>query len=72
MAKTLELQFVNEQDKTVTISLDAPKEPINPAAVKAAMDTVIAQNIFVSNGGDFVKKKGARITERNSSDIVLL
>ncbi|MDN4071657.1 DUF2922 domain-containing protein [Fictibacillus terranigra] len=71
MAKTLELQFINEQDKTVTISLDSPKEPVDSAAVKAAMDTVIAQNIFISNGGDFVKKKGARITERTSSDIVL-
>ncbi|MDN4524861.1 DUF2922 domain-containing protein [Fictibacillus fluitans] len=72
MAKTLELQFINEQDKTVTISLDAPAEPVNAAAVKAAMDAVIAQNIFISSGGDFVSKKGARITERSSSDIVLL
>ncbi|SFE87697.1 Protein of unknown function [Bacillus sp. OV194] len=71
MAKTLELQFLNEQDKTVTISLDAPKEPVDPAAVKAAMDTIIAQNIFVSNGGDYVKKKGARVMDRTSSDIVL-
>ncbi|MDM5340724.1 DUF2922 domain-containing protein [Fictibacillus enclensis] len=71
MAKTLELQFINEQDKTVTISLDSPAEPVDPAAVKAAMDAVIAQNIFVSTGGDFVKKKGARLTDRSTSDIVL-
>ncbi|MDR7073409.1 DUF2922 domain-containing protein [Fictibacillus barbaricus] len=70
MAKVLELQFLNQEDKTVTIRLDAPVEPVDPAAVEAAMDTIIAQNIFISSGGDYTAKKGARIVDRTVSDIV--
>jgi hypothetical protein len=71
MAKVLELQFLNQEDKTVTIRLDAPVEPVDPAAVNAAMDTVIAQNIFNSAGGNYTSKKGARIVDREVSDIDL-
>ncbi|MFC0187113.1 DUF2922 domain-containing protein [Fictibacillus aquaticus] len=71
MARTLELQFLNEDSKTVTIRLDAPIEPVNAASVSAAMDAVIAQNIFNSTGGDLVGKKGARIVDRSEEPIVL-
>ncbi|RBW67309.1 DUF2922 domain-containing protein [Bacillus taeanensis] len=71
MAKKLELQFVNSENKTVTISLDDPIEPVDAAAVSAAMDTVITQNAFTSSGGDFIAKKGARVVERNVADVTL-
>jgi hypothetical protein len=71
MAKVLELQFLNQEDKTVTIRLDAPVEPVDPAAVEAAMDAVIAQNIFTSSGGDYTSKKGARIVDRTVNEIEL-
>ncbi|WP_026678399.1 DUF2922 domain-containing protein [Fictibacillus gelatini] len=71
MAKTLALQFLNRDKKTVTVTLDAPKEPVDAAAVKAAMDTIIAQNVFSSSGGDFVEKKGAQIVDRSVSEISL-
>jgi hypothetical protein len=71
MAKVLELQFLNQENKTVTVRLDAPIEPVDPAAVNAAMDTVIAQNIFTSSGGSYASKKGARIVDREVSDIDL-
>ncbi|QTN00803.1 DUF2922 family protein [Sediminibacillus dalangtanensis] len=69
--KKLELKFLNEEDKTVTISLDQPVEPADPAAVNAAMDEIIAQNAFFSSGGDLVSKKSARIVERNVEEIEL-
>ncbi|SDM55320.1 DUF2922 domain-containing protein [Sediminibacillus halophilus] len=69
--KKLELKFLNEEDKTVTISLDQPVEPADPAAVNTAMDEIIAQNAFFSSGGDLVSKKGARIVERNVEEIEL-
>ncbi|WLR47134.1 DUF2922 domain-containing protein [Halobacillus litoralis] len=67
--KKLELKFLNEEGKTVTISLDDPVEPVDTAQVTAAMDAIIAQGCFYSNGGDFVEKKEARIVERNVFDI---
>jgi hypothetical protein len=71
MAKKLELQFLNSENKTVTISLDAPVEPADPALINQAMDEIISQNIFTSSGGDLVAKKGARIVERNVEEITL-
>ncbi|SDK14075.1 DUF2922 domain-containing protein [Sediminibacillus albus] len=67
--KKLELKFLNEENKTVTISLDEPVEPADAGAVDAAMDEIIAQNAFFSSGGDLVSKKSARIVERNVFDI---
>jgi Protein of unknown function (DUF2922) len=71
MAKKLELQFLNSENKTVIISLDAPVEPADPALINQAMDEIISQNIFTSSGGDLVAKKGARIVERNVEEITL-
>ncbi|WP_186578934.1 DUF2922 domain-containing protein [Aquibacillus kalidii] len=67
--KTLELKFVNELEKVVTISLDNPVEPTDPVAINHAMDVIIAQNAFYSSGGDLVGKKSARIVERNVADL---
>ncbi|MDC3411835.1 DUF2922 domain-containing protein [Aquibacillus sp. 3ASR75-11] len=69
--KTLELKFLNQDNKTVTISLDSPVEPADPVAVNQAMDAIITQNAFFSAGGDLVSKKQARIVERNVFDIQL-
>mgnify|MGYP001252793482 CR=1 FL=1 len=71
MAKQIDLQFLNEENRTVTISLSDPVEPVDPASVGSAMDTIIAQNAFTSSGGDLVSKKGARIVERNVTEIDL-
>jgi hypothetical protein len=71
MSKKLELQFVNLEGKTATLSIDDPIEPVEPASVSAAMDTIIATNIFTSTGGDLVAKKGARVVERNVADVEL-
>ncbi|KAA0548444.1 DUF2922 domain-containing protein [Bacillus sp. BGMRC 2118] len=71
MAKTLQLQFINEEEKTVTISIDNPIEPVSPAAIDAAMDTILSANVFVSAGGDLITKKGARVVESNVNEVTL-
>lgn len=67
--KTLELKFLDEQDKTVTISLDSPVEPVDPQAIRSAMEQVLSQQVLYSANGDLVQKKSARIVERNVTDI---
>ncbi|MFP7492533.1 DUF2922 domain-containing protein [Terribacillus saccharophilus] len=67
--KKLDLQFLNEEGKTVTISLEQPVEPFDEAAINQAMDTVIAQNVISSSGGALVSKKGARIVDRTEQEI---
>ncbi|MBO1511832.1 DUF2922 domain-containing protein [Metabacillus bambusae] len=71
MAKTLELQFLNTAGKTVKISVDSPVEPVDQTALNAAMDQLLAANIFISTDGEFVSKKGARIIDRSVTEITL-
>lgn len=67
--RKLELIFENAEGKNVTYSLDQPVEPVDIEAVEAAMEEVIAQDVFSSNGGNIVAKKAARIVERTVEDI---
>lgn len=71
MAKQIDLQFLNEEDRTVTMSLADPVEPVDVEAVNAAMDTILGENAITSSGGDLVSKKGARIVERTVTEIEL-
>jgi hypothetical protein len=71
MAKTLELQFLNTAGKTAKITIDSPVEPVDQTVLNAAMDQILAADIFVSTDGDFVSKKGARIIDRNVTEIAL-
>ncbi|MBT2757509.1 DUF2922 domain-containing protein [Mesobacillus foraminis] len=68
MAKTLELQFVTDLGKIAKLTVDGPAEPINAAAVKHAMEAIIASNAFYSNYGSLVSVSGARVVERNVTD----
>jgi hypothetical protein len=69
--KVLELKFRNADDKIVTLSLDAPVEPVDPALINTVMDTIVAENAFISSGGNLIKKESARIVERQVTDITL-
>ncbi len=71
MAKTLEMSFLTGMGKTSKLSVENPKEPIDPIAVKAAMDQIIAANAFDGNGGDFVQAQGAKLVERNVTEYEL-
>ena len=64
MAKTIELHFMNSEGKVGKLSVDNPKEPIDPVATKLVMDTIIAANIFGSNM-NFVSAKEVRLVEHN-------
>lgn len=63
--KTLELKFLNEDQRMVTLTLDEPVEPVDPETVIATMDQLIDEQVFFSTGGDLVEKHSARVVERN-------
>lgn len=71
MSKKIELKFENEEGRTVTYSLDNPVEPFEVDDINTAMDAILSANVFTSSGGDIAAKKGARIVERNVTDIPL-
>ncbi|HYK73111.1 MAG TPA: DUF2922 domain-containing protein [Pseudoneobacillus sp.] len=68
MAKTLELQFSTEFGGTARVAVDNPKEPIDSAAVKQAMEQILASGVFYSTTGNLAAIKGARVVEHNVTD----
>ncbi|PLR94112.1 DUF2922 domain-containing protein [Bacillus sp. T33-2] len=71
MAKTLELQFVTDQGKNARLTVDNPKEPVDQAAVKLAMQAIIASNAFSTSSGSLAAVSGARVVERNVTEYEL-
>jgi hypothetical protein len=63
--KSLVMSFLNTEGSKSSITLTAVREDVTEDQVAAAMDAVIAANVFQSTGGDLVSKQGAEITERN-------
>lgn len=72
MEKLLELTFLTDLGKQSRISIDNPKEPIEPKDVKIAMEQIIAANIFQSSNGTLVAVKGVRVIERNVTEYEIL
>jgi hypothetical protein len=69
--QTLVMSFLNQEGSRTSISLPAVRPDITEAEVSAAMDVIIAQNIFYSNGGDLVSKYSAQMVERNVTDLAV-
>ena len=65
--KTLELQFVNEEGKTVRLTIDEPREHVTQTEIANVMDVIIAANVFPSSGGDLIAKKGARLIDTTAT-----
>ncbi|WP_053366354.1 DUF2922 domain-containing protein [Bacillus sp. FJAT-27245] len=68
MAKSLELSFMTEAGKVSRLTIDNPKEPIDPAVVKQSMENIIAAGIFITPNGNYTAVEGARVIERNVTD----
>jgi len=67
--KTLRMTFGAADGTSFSISLNNPREGLTAAEIEAAMDTVIAKNIFQSSGGDLVAKKDAKIIDTTTNDM---
>jgi hypothetical protein len=71
MSKTLVMNFLNEGGKKVAIRVNNIKEDLTEAEVSAAMDVIIAKNIFSSTGGDLKYKDSAGITDKSSAELTV-
>lgn len=68
-SKILRMVFRNQAGRNVTISLDNPRADLTAAEIEAAMDLVIARNIFTSTGGDLVSKQDIRLIDSTTEDL---
>ena len=70
MEKTkLEMDFLDGYNKRLRISIDEPLEGLVQSEIESAMDSIIAHNIFQSNGMDLVSREGARIIKTTVSEM---
>lgn len=67
--QTLRMTFRNQAGNNVTISLDNPRDNLTAAEVEAAMDLIIARNIFTSSGGDLTDKQDIRVIDTSVNDL---
>ena len=71
--KRLVMTFKTYGDRKVSLVVDDPRENISESEIKAAMDLVIAKNIFAPNGDDIVQAVDAKVvvTDTTPYDLVL-
>ncbi|MCU4991269.1 DUF2922 domain-containing protein [Bacillus cereus] len=66
--QVLELIFAKEDGKTVVFSIENPITPVDAQVVNQVMDTILASSVF-SSMNESTRKKGARLVERNVSEV---
>jgi len=69
MAKTLQLNFSTSTGKNVMLTVDEPRANLTVTAVEATMQAIIATRVFEVNGAPLETSKGARIVERNITEL---
>ncbi len=67
--QSLRMVFRNQAGRNVTMTLDNPRDDVTAAEIEAAMDLVIARNIFTSSGGDLATKQDIKIIDSTTNDL---
>ncbi|OPJ64895.1 DUF2922 domain-containing protein [Clostridium oryzae] len=67
MEYTLSMTFINTTGDKVSISVSDVKSNLTKDEAVSLMNTIIANDIFVSDGGSLVSKYGAQLTQRNAT-----
>ena len=65
MEKSLQLVFKNAAGSSKIITISNPKENLTKAETDAAMQKIVAANVFNTIGGDLVQAVEARVVNRN-------
>ena len=70
--RILELAFNTQLGRTQRIRVYDAKDPITGAEVAAAMDDIIAKNIFTSTGGNLTGKVDAKLIVTDTTELDVL
>lgn len=70
MEQTLRLIFRNAEGRSVTISVNDPKDPLESMEVNDVMDQIINTGIFDSSGGSITGKVRAEVVSREVNTIL--
>ena len=71
--KRLIMTFKTTDDKSVSLSIDNPREDITENEIKTAMDLVVSKNIFAPSGADIANAVSSKVvvTDTTPYDLVL-
>jgi Protein of unknown function (DUF2922) len=72
MAKTIELHFTNSFGKVTKLTVEQPKEPIDPVVVKQVMEQIITAGVFGGPKGSLVSANEVRLVEHNVTEYELV
>lgn len=72
MKSVLEMTFKKTDDKTVKLTVANAREDITAAEVKAAMETILNDNIFIVGGEEFGEIHGAKIIRTEEEELELV
>ena len=67
--KRLVMTFKTTDDKSVSLSIDDPREDITETEIKTAMELVVSKNIFAPGGSDIAKAVAAPIIAATSGEL---
>lgn len=65
----LEMEFLDEQNKKFTISIEAPRTDLSSEEVKTAMESIIGLNVFDSSMNDLVSANDARVVTTSTEKL---
>ncbi|HZK44086.1 MAG TPA: DUF2922 domain-containing protein [Syntrophomonadaceae bacterium] len=72
VAKTLEMDFLTELNKTHRFRVYEVKDDVTPLEIGGVMDDVIVANIFSGSGGELTSKKAARMIVKETTEFDLV
>lgn len=67
--KIIRLTFTTVAGKTFSIALPNPRADLSKAEAEAVMDAIIAQNIFITTGGELTGKRDIRVIDTSTNDL---
>lgn len=72
MKRVLEMTFKKLDDKMAKLTIVNAREDITAAEVKNAMETILADNVFVVGGQEFGEIHGAKIIRTEEEELELV
>lgn len=70
--KRLVMTFKTTNDKSVSLTIDNPREDITEDEIKTAMELVVSKNIFAPGGCDITKAVSAKVVVTDTTDYNLV
>jgi len=67
--KVLRMTFSNALGSAVSFTLAEPKADLTGPVIEAAMDQIIAKDIFITTGGALVSKRDIKLIDTTTDDL---